>query len=292
MNAPITGNNPTPPANVGTSDTAKVSALSARALGVGVICVAITCVVVCYAELVVGKIQIGFLQMPPVVVGMLVLLLGARAGLTRLSPRLRLKTHELFTIYVMMLLASMVSSRGLLEKLIPVLIVPNYFATPENGWKGKFFSWIPKWAVPWDPHGGPKQFVGARFYDALKPGEHIPWHLWILPLCMWGIFVALLLFSFLCLATLLRRQWVDNEKLTFPLVQLPLEMVRSEAGPGGAPPLLRNRITWFGFAVPALLFGFNGLHQWYPTVPDFPVDINLNALLVEPPYSGVGFFHM
>src|ERR1700712_3792329 len=108
------------------------SALSVPALLVGLLCVVITCIVVCYAELVVGKIQIGFLQLPPVVVGMLVLLLGAQAALTRIAPKLRLKPHELFTIYIMMLFASMVSSRGLLQKLIPLLVVPNYNAVPEN----------------------------------------------------------------------------------------------------------------------------------------------------------------
>src|SRR5437764_714749 len=100
-----------------TSESRRVGAMSARALVVGIACIALTCVVVCYAELVVAKIQIGFLQLPPVVIGMLVLLLGVQAVLTRFSARLRLKTHELFTIYVMMLLASMVSSRGLLQKL-------------------------------------------------------------------------------------------------------------------------------------------------------------------------------
>ena len=52
-------------------------------------CVVLTCYVVCYAELVVGKIQIGFLQLPPVVVGMLVLLLAVQALLTRFSSQLR-----------------------------------------------------------------------------------------------------------------------------------------------------------------------------------------------------------
>src|SRR4051794_30664931 len=82
---------------------------SARALVVGILCVVLTCVLVCYAELVVGKIQIGFLQLPPVVIGMLVLLLGVQAVLARGRARLRLRPHELFTVYVMMLLASMVS---------------------------------------------------------------------------------------------------------------------------------------------------------------------------------------
>src|SRR5579862_8103564 len=175
----------------------RISALSLRALAVGIACIVVTCLVVCYAELVVGKIQIGFLRLPPVVVGMLVLLLGVQALLTRFSERIRLKTHELFTIYIMMLLASMVSSRGILQKLIPLLVVPNYFATAGNGWKDKFGPSIPKWAVPFDPHGDAKQFVSARFFEALRPGEHIPWQLWILPLCAWSVFVALLFTAFL-----------------------------------------------------------------------------------------------
>jgi hypothetical protein len=275
----------------------EATALSPRALIVGLICVVMTCYLVCYAELVVGKIQIGFLQLPPVVIGMLVLLLGVQGVLSRWSARLRLRTHELFTVYVMMLLASMVSSRGLLEKLIPLLVVPNYDATPENRWERLFFASIPRWAVPFDPDGDAKQLVAARFYEGLRAGEPVPWELWIVPLLAWGVFVALMFTAFLCLAVLLRRQWVDNEKLTFPLVQLPLEMIRGEpSGAGGAArgqgSFLQNRLTWFGFALPAMVFGFNGLHQWYPSVPEFPIDINLNALIVDPPWNGIGYTHM
>jgi hypothetical protein len=273
----------------------RFSALSPRALLVGLVCVAITCVVVCYAELVVGKIMIGFLQLPPVVVGMLVMLLAAQAALKRLSPRLKLRPHEMFTIYIMMVLASMVSSRGLLEKLIPLLVTPNYQANATNNWAALFFKFIPRWAVPWNPAGPEKQFAAQRFFDALRPGEHIPWQLWITPLLAWGLFVALMFTAYLCLAVILRRQWADNEKLAFPLVQLPLEMVRADTGPargaaGGS--FLRNRLTWFGFALPALLFGFNGLHQWYPSVPEFTTDLNLNAFLQQPPWNNITYFHV
>ena len=277
----------------------RVSALSARALGVGLVCVVITSLVVCFAELVIGKIQIGFLQLPPAVVGMLVLLLGVQALATRFSSRLRLAPHELFTVYIMMLLTSMVSSRGLLQKLIPVLIVPNYFATTENGWKTKFFPHIPKWAVPFNPAGDPKQDVATRFYEGLKPGEHIPWQLWIEPLIAWGIFVALIFTAFLCLAVILRRQWVDNEKLTFPLVQLPLEMIRGEAagsGPGqglqGSGSFWKNHLVWIGFAIPAFVFGLNGLHQYFPTVPDITTDVDLSPFLQQAPYNNLGTMHL
>jgi len=273
-------------------DRRTVGALTPASLVVGIVCVVITCCVVCYAELVVGKIQIGFLQLPPVVVGMLVLLLGAQAVLTRLSGRLALRPHEIFTIYVMMLLSSMVSSRGLLQKLIPLLVVPNYNATAENGWPVKFFPNVRLWAVPWNPAGPPQQFVSARFFDALRPGERIPWQLWIVPLCAWGLFVALMFTAFLCLAVLLRRQWVDNEKLAFPLVQLPLEMIRGETGPAGGGSFLRNGLTWIGFSASVFLFGLKGLHQYNPSFPDVTTEINLNDLFTQPPFNQMSYFHI
>ena len=51
---------------------------------------------------------------------------------------------------------------------------------------------------------------------------------------------------------------------------------------------LRNRLTWVGFAIPALIFGFNGLHQWYPSVPEFPTEVDLNAVFPQPPWNGMG----
>ena len=265
------------------------SALSPRAVVVGLWMVALTCVLVCYAELVVAKIQIGFLQLPPVLVGMLVLLLLGRNILVRWSTKLGLAAHEIFLIYVMMLLASMVSSRGLLQKLIPLLMVPNYYATPENLWQSLFYGYIRKWAVPWDPSGGPKQAEAVGFYASLQPGQQVPWQAWLGPLAAWGLFVLLMFFAYLCLAVLLRRQWVDNEKLSFPLVQLPLEMIRP-AGAGGG--FMANRMTWFGFAIPFVVFGFNGLHQWYPTVPEIPTEVNLNAFAVTPPWNAMLFLSM
>jgi hypothetical protein len=288
---------PPRPAALGARPPDGRSALSARGLIVGLVCVALTCVVVCYAELVVARIQIGFLQLPPVVVGMLVLLLGVQAAFSRGSARLRLQAHELFTVYVMMLLASMIASRGVLEKLIPLLVVPNYDASAENGWKRLFFGSIPRWAVPFDPHGDPKQPAVVQFFESLRPGEHLPWQVWIAPLLAWGLFVALMFAAFLCLAVLLRRQWVDNEKLSFPLVQLPLEMIRGSAAAAGertssAGGFLKNRLTWVGFALPALVFGFNGLHQWYPAIPEFPTEVDLNAVFAQPPWNGMGYFHV
>ena len=277
------------------AEEARVNALTLRGVIIGLAFVVATCFIVTYAELVVGSIQIGYLQLPPVVVGLLVILLTAQALLTRLSQKLGLQKRELFTIYTMMLLASMISSRGLMEKLIPLLVTPNYFATPENNWRGLFGDSLKKYPLPFDANGPTKQDISTRFYESLRYGEIIPWRAWIAPLAAWGVFVALIFFSFLCLAVILRRQWADNEKLSFPLAHLPMEMIRGESTTmRGATTegFLKNRLTWLGFALPAIYFGISGLHQWFPSVPDVTTDISLNAFFTTPPFNGMGMLHL
>lgn len=269
----------------------RVNALTLRGVVVGIVCVVITCFVVCYAEIVVGKIQLGYMQLPPAVIGMLVMLVGAQAVFRRFAPKLQLQPRELYSIYVMMLIAAMVSSRGILEKLIALLIVPNYFADATNHWHTIFFKYIPRWAVPWNPAGPAKQPVATGFYNALHTGQPIPWNLWVVPLCAWGLFVAFMMGAMICLAALLRKQWVDNEKLTFPLVQLPLEMISGRnATSDRSESFLQNRFTWLGFALPMVVFGFNGLHQYLPSIPDITTQVDLSQYLTSPPWNGIGLF--
>ncbi|MXZ01750.1 hypothetical protein F4Y93_14315, partial [Candidatus Poribacteria bacterium] len=53
--------------------------ISGRALLLGICCVIVICCIVSYAELVITYIQIGFLQLPPAVIGLFfILVLGNR----------------------------------------------------------------------------------------------------------------------------------------------------------------------------------------------------------------------
>jgi hypothetical protein len=99
--------------------------LTLRALFVGLIGVAAVCFIVAWAELVTGQIMIGFLQLPPVVIAALFVLVLLVKGMRRISPRLALQPGEMVVVYVMMLIASMISSRGLMEDLIPTLVRPG-----------------------------------------------------------------------------------------------------------------------------------------------------------------------
>jgi hypothetical protein len=231
---------------------------------IGLICIACFCFIVPYAELVLGYIRIGFLQLPPIVVVTLFLVVVINHVLRRLHPRLQLNQHELAIIHCMMLVGCMVVSRGILHKLIPSLVAVNYHADETNDWAKIFFPRIKQWLVPFNTSGQPRQSLVVDFYEALDRGTSIPWSQWIKPLAIWSVPITLVLFGFLCLATMMRRQWVDNEKLAFPLVQLPLEFIQSQPGKGN---FLRNRLMWLGFGIPAIVFTFNGLHSIAPTIP-------------------------
>ena len=133
------------------------------------------------------------------------------------------------------------------------------------------------------------QLVAKRFFEGLQSGERIPWHQWIGPLVWWALLALFIFGAFLCLASILRRQWVDNEKLTFPLAQLPLEMV---GGDWRGASFWMNRLTWLGFAIPCVVFTINGLHGWFPSIPMITLDISLGQYFVNPPWNCVGFFVM
>ncbi|MDH7569602.1 MAG: hypothetical protein QHJ73_08460, partial [Armatimonadota bacterium] len=258
--------------------------ISWRAVGLGLIAVAVVVCIVSWAELFTGQIMIGFLQLPPVVLALLFLLVCANRWVGRWGRRLALNAQEMAVIHVMMLLAAMISSRGLMEDLIPTLVGQNYFADSTNNWATLYFPYIKKWLVPWDPAGGEKQWLAVRFFEGLRSWEKVPWAAWVRPLAVWSTLVLAVFFAYLCLATILRKQWVENEKLSFPLAQLPLEMIRGGDG------FLRNRLFWVGFTLPALLFTLNGLHNLFPTIPGVPISQNLKLFLTERPWSTVSFF--
>lgn len=247
----------------------------------------IVCFIVSYAELVVKYIQVGFLQLPPAVVGLFVFFLIANSWAKKIRKQFGLSPQELLTIYCMMLFASMISSRGLLEKVIPLLVTPTYFGNSGNNWISLYFPHIKRWLIPFDPDPNQQTvpLVAKRFFEGLRDGEPLPWHQWIGPLVLWGVLALLIFGAFMCMASILRRQWVDNEKLSFPLAQLPLEMVREDRETG----FFQNKLTWFGFAVPAVIFTLNGLHGWYPAVPQVMLEMHLEQYAVNPPLNSIGY---
>ena len=66
-------------------------------------------------------------------------------------------------------------------------------------------------------------------------------------------------------AVLLRRQWAEHEKLSYPITQLPLSLTADPVG------FFKNRLMWLGFVVVAGLDIWNGVAFLQPLVPTLPI---------------------
>ncbi|NLB56643.1 MAG: hypothetical protein GX811_12950, partial [Lentisphaerae bacterium] len=87
----------------------------------------------------------------------------------------------------------------------------------------------------------------------------IPWHHWYRPLINWGL---LILMSYVLLMTfniLIFRQWAHNEKLTYPLMEIPKALVGGLNGEddGKLPKIFKNPLFWIGVGIPVLVLGWN-----------------------------------
>jgi hypothetical protein len=266
----------------------KPSPTTARAIIIGLIGAAIACFIVCWAELVVTSIQIAICQFAPAAIGLLLIVVMVNLALRRLFRRWALRPHEVIVIYVMILVAALTTSRGLMERWFSTMVAVNYYATPANHWDTTFFPHIPQWAVPWDVKGEAQDEIVRTFYEGLKAGTSIPWKPWLGPIGAWMIVVLALLGCYACLAAILRRQWIDNEKLSFPLVNLPVELARGESD---GKSFFANPYVWIGFALPTVVFTFNGIHGLFPSVPQIPVQYPLNQAFagLGRPWTDLGY---
>jgi hypothetical protein len=92
----------------------------------------------------------------------------------------------------------------------------------------------------------------------------IPWRQWAQPMLVWGWLVGALFIGFLGFNILMRKQWVEFERFTFPLTILPKQLLHQE---NGRFTILRSRVMWAGVAVVFPLVIWKGLCFYYPMLP-------------------------
>ena len=180
---------------------------------------------------------------------------------------------------------------GFTQFMIPCLLGSTYYATPENNWDSLYNQYIPQWMIPRGEN------VARYFFEGLPEGASIPWGAWVVPLSLWFGFFLALAFAMICAMVIMRKQWVDNEKLSYALVQVPMEMMRQEGTAAVGRSFFTNKTMWLGFAVSFLLLSVNGMHSYFPEFPRFearrgcaPVRQHLAQLLVQPALDRVFLF--
>ncbi len=248
-----------------------------RAIAVGTILIPLQCLFVVQVEVVYASMQATNLSLFYNVVATLALLVAGNAWLRRFVPRWALTAGELRAIGVMLSVATALFGVDMLQIFIGLMPHAHRFATPENRWEQLIWPHLPAYLVVSDPKALADLYLG---YSSLYVGGHL--QAWLRPMVVWGVFLAGLLAFCLATASLLRRPWAEHERLTFPIIQLPLAMT-------GGGVLWRSRLCWAGFLIAAALNLSRGLHSWVPGVPLIPQKWEIGSSFVTPPLNAVGW---
>ena len=176
---------------------------------------------------------------------------------------------ELIVIYAMMIIGSAIPTWGFTGNLIAMLPNIYYYATPENNWSELLHPYVKEWMVPQDPD------AIKYFFEGLPQGQRIPWEHWAVPLAAWVSFILSIYLMMITIMSIVRRQWVDYDRLTFPLLQLPIDMTEESKDGSVVSPFLKNPLMWIGFAIPFVLFSTNALNHYFPFIPEVQLRNNV-----------------
>lgn len=271
--------------NGSSAETPYQTLWSKRALVIGIALAVLECLIAPYNDFVIRNTFLagGHFPLAPFFV-LTALALVVNSVLRLRHPKRALSSQELVVIWCIMIAVAGIPSSGMMRDALSTFAAYHYFATPENEWRSLFFQYIPEWRVVRD------ETAIVSFYEGLSVGERIPWGAWLKPLSVWALYVLTAYFVMVCLAVVLRKQWIEYEKCTFPLVQLPVEISVHQSGIVNS--FFKNRKMWVGFAIPAFIHTLNGLHAYFPTLPNIPIRFWLDPFLVGRPLNALRPFQI
>jgi hypothetical protein len=209
----------------------------------------------------------------------LILVNCANQGLRRLRPRWALDQSDLIAVYAILAAGSAIAGCDLLQILMHYIGHPAWVTSYQPGYTASWLAFVPKWLTVNDMGALRGYYSGnANLYTlgVLRA--------WAGPIAAWMLFLALLATAMMCMNSLLRRRWVDQERLMFPLVLLPLELTDP------APRLWKSQLLWSGFALAGGIDLLNGFAFLYPSLPSVPINyIVISNYLQDRPWSGLGW---
>lgn len=216
------------------------------------------------------------------VIFILFVLTGLNAVVARaLGARGRplLNVAERIVLYAMLCAATSISGLDIMQVLGTFTNGLRALATSENDWGALFLRIVPEWLIVQDPAAlqamseGDASFYSIRYARALLPSALV-----------WTGFLFVLVVVMMALTLVVRERWVEGEKLSYPIVQLPLAMtVRADA-------FFRDRMMWIGFGLAGGMNLMNGLNFLYPGFPGLGGKLyDLSPLFASAPWNAVGW---
>ncbi|MCT4535406.1 DUF6785 family protein [Halodesulfovibrio sp.] len=193
------------------------------------------------------------------------------AAVTKNKPLIN-GTEQLI-IWLFMVIGVGIGYSGLAESFFLNITAPAYYATGGYTWVTTLAPYLPDSWYMNDPAVIKPLYEGVsggRDMNFLQIFAVIPWSAWIGILLLWGFFIMVAYLTMLCLVNLFGRQWIENERVNFPLLRVPQFMSEAlDAGKMGT--FLSNKFLLWGIGIPVFIHLINGLSYHYPSIPQLPL---------------------
>lgn len=204
--------------------------------------------------------------------------------LKRYVPRFALDSSDMVLIYVMLCVSSAIAGHDMIQRLFPLIGHAFYFAAPENEWQELFHRYVPRWLVVTDKSvlAGYYKDRGTFYDNTFYIAEYF--NAWLVPCLAWCTVIIALLVCMLGINLLVRKHWTTHERLTYPLAQIPLDIINN------GPRLFKTRLIWTGFALSVAFNLINGIHTLFPVAPSiFYGRYLLSQYFTAKPWNALGW---
>jgi hypothetical protein len=233
------------------------------------------------------SLSAGFMPLGAVLV-LFVLVVAINGPLHRWFPRHALASGELAVILLMTLVACSLPNWGLIRLLLPMPIAPFHVGARDSTfWTAFLAMHLPTWLYPVQEMAtGKSSTVATWFYNRVPEGESIPYSAWIKPLIGWGVFIVGMLATLGAIARIVLDQWVTNERLPFPLVQVQASLLEDPEPGFCFNQLFRSPMLWWGLGTVIAIDLLVCLNTYSPKhFPTFPLRYDFTGIFSEEPLS-------
>ena len=223
------------------------------------------------------------LMVPPVMMTFVVAM--ANLAARRIAPRFALTEGELIIFYGMHTVICAICGEWM-TTINPYIHSYALYADGDT----RFDKYVNPYAHPWFfiPKEAASQFEDYR--NGGYPASYLftRLHLWWRYIFAWTALVSLVCFAMLCINSLMRDEWTNREKLSFPIIQLPMAIVQTGAGRSS---IFKSRLFLVPFCLMFAIDMINGFHFIYPSVPLINVRFigDLLQMFPSPPFNAMGW---
>ncbi len=205
----------------------------------------------------------GTLPNGPVVLAFL--LVAVNGLLVRWRKALGLSRADVVTIYIILTV-----SAALITVFIPYTVgltaYPLYQARREVGWEQTILPYVPLWLQP-----SANESV-VWFWSGMPAGAATAWREWVRPVGWWSVLIVAFCGSLLCLGAMLRRDWIERQRLAFPLTEIPMALVGQGESPTVGGSIFTAKAFWLGFVPASGVILLSWLVRLYPALPGFTLE--------------------